>query len=382
MYTLFCAEKEKSRKADRKDRAGRVSDEKRKEKKKKKESKNFNLSDSPKPSSAFSNEYDIYPVGIALGEVVEVKPPQSDGELQTIAVKTKTTSGKKADEKKKKKRIKKRGLIVPGEKKNLVSDLAEEDSEDESTASLIEASSGKKDTVKQEVKKKQKRKRAKPDSEAEQSEPKKLKKSKSQTQEKGNSSLPLSDMEGEQSDLGLLESKSTKHSFPESGSGKDKRRGKEGPSKPAIFKPKKPKFGAVPVIGTKYDSVEHSPLISSSPQSTSSNVATKSKKPKFGITPPYSSSSSSQRSSPDMHVPSLEPSKDKRRVKEVSSKPKKPAFGVSAPKSSQQLAELAEELGEMMAVTEKESSAAEQLQIPVIKPQKTVPVFSKSVKKL
>jgi len=47
-----------------------------------------------------------------------------------------------------------------------------------------------------------------------------------------------------------------------------------------------------------------------------------------------------------------------------------PSVGISG-----QLSDLAQEL-EIMKKTEKESSDAEELQIPVIKPKKTVPVFS------
>jgi len=50
-------------------------------------------------------------------------------------------------------------------------------------------------------------------------------------------------------------------------------------------------------------------------------------------------------------------------------------------KCSEYLCELAEELGEMMKETEKESSQVDQLQLQipaVIKPKKTVPVFSRN----
>jgi len=303
-----------------------------------------------------------------LGEIVDVSLPQTSLTPQT---KTKVTSKEKVKDKKNKETKKKRRDL--SEKENLTSNLAEEPS-DRSKSSSVKPSCDEKDSVKPEVERKKKRKRdmeGKPD----------VKKPKtSKKQENGNSDPSLLGSNDKPNDLNWMQSVSTDHSPQKVGYGKDKHPGKEGSSKLDIFKPKKPKCGAVPTVSAGRDSTEQSlqsgvasPLISLSPNLASKKNPTKPKKPKFGMRSPCSSNPDSQ----NVENPNLTANKGKCRDKEGSSKPKKPVFGVGAGKPGQQLSELAEELGELMKKTEMESAAVEQIEIPVVKPKKTVPFFSK-----
>ena len=407
---MYCAGKKKSRTVDGKHKPGCGIDEKKKKKKKKKSEKR---SASPKPLSATSDLTDDHhsledKFGAILGEVVQTNQLQSGDELQTGGGKSKTTSDEKVEEKQKKKRIKKKGTDL-GEKENMAKEVSEE-----SESSLLEPLSGKKDGVKPDTEKKKKRKGKEVDMEVKH-KPKKMKKSNGPGQEKMKSSQALLDMNEDQSDLGLMESVFGSHSSPEVRSGKVKHHGKERKSKPGISKPKKPTFGASAVVSSKSDAVElsspdrnSSPAFCMSPNLAAHKGPSKPKKPKFWASPTisakrdsveHSSQSSNSNSaasmSPDFaarkHLsepkkpkfgafppcPNTSDAQDKFRGKQGSSKPKKPTFGARGPKSSQELTELAQELSKMMKATEKEAATAEKIQIPVIKPKKTIPSFGK-----
>ena len=403
---MYCAgKKKKSRKVDGKQKPGCGIDEKKKKKKKKKSEKRLA---SRKLLSATSDKADDHhsledKFDAVLGEVVQTNQLQSGDELQTGGGKSKITSDEKVKEKKKKKRIKKKGSDL-GEKENMAKEVSEG-----SESSLPEPFAGKKDGVEPDKEKKKKRKRKEINME-EKHKPKKIKKSNDPVQKKMKSSQASVEMTEDQSDFGLMESVFASHSSPEVGSGKVKHRGKEGNSKPGISKPKKPKFGASAVISSKFDTTECRSQASNSVIFMSPNLAARKglSKPKFGASPvisakcdsaePNSQSSNSNSvtsMSPDF-APRKDPSKPKKpkfgvtapypntfdaqdtyRGKEGSSKHKKPMFGARTPKSSQELSELAQELGEMMKETEKEAATAEEIQIPVIKLKKIVPVFGK-----
>ena len=384
MHKLFIAGK-KLRNADEKKVKG--------EKKKKNVSK---PSESAKPSSTTLSQDHMslhtfeQKTQNVLGVIEEISMPDVVGGLQTPADESKTTCNGKTKEKKK---IKKKDSIG---KENLGSEVP-----NGLDSFSINPSCAKKDLTGQEAEKKKKRKSSKLDMEGK-SELKKPKtnKSRKQLEEDGPSSHQILGENEGSGDLDVAEKQSSNCITPDADPKKDKV-GK-GLSKQDIPKLKKPRFGASPLVSPKCESAEQSPQFSkpSLETSMSPNSAprrqkhnndgpSKRKKPKFGVAPQNSSQPNSQSSNSNLeNTSSPNQAATEHQVAEESSKhkkPKKPKFGAKLNwtlQCSQQLSDLAQELGEIMKKTEKESSDAEELQIPVIKAKKTVPVFSKTAPKM
>ena len=306
--------------------------------------------------------------------------------------------------KEKKKKVRKNKVDDSGDKENLASHLGTE----EGTKSSAE----RKDPVEPEAENKKKRKGGKLDADGKVG-PKKPKMKKAKIQPDEGQPPPGSD------------SVERKHSEAE------KHRGKHGSIKPDIPKQKKSAFWSDSAVSLKADSSDHDPVTSSDvvrskeakclgkgsqkpkfavvpklstsnpgSQSSSSNLENPSpeaeeedahpvgegspkprKRPKLGVTPEFSSHSSSQ-SSGSGNLESLQPSTKARMRAGVSAAKKhkaEPAFGVGAPKSREQLAELAQELQELMKQTDEEGASVKSGD-PVTKPKKTVPCFSRKGK--
>ena len=154
------------------------------------------------------------------------------------------------------------------------------------------------------------------------------------------------------------------------GSGKDKQCGDRGSSKLDVSKPKKLALS---------QSSNSNNAMSMSPKMVSDDEGlTKPKKPKLGVGAEVSSVSNSQTSG-DQSVPDLSPSKDQNVTSSKSRK--KPKFGVEARQKGGKLSDLAQELGELLVVTEQAGCKVDQLKIPDIKPKKVVPIFGKAANK-
>ena len=361
--------KKKSRDGDGKDVKG--------DKKKKTVSK---PSEMPKPSPSTSSQDDqSFHV---LGVIESTSVAQTTGELQTPANKSKISSDGKRKEKKKNKKEK-----VSTGKENVGSDLPEA-----FDSTLTKENCGKKDSMKQESeKKKKKRKSEKLDMEG-QSEPKKpkMKKSKRQSQEDGVAGHGVWGQNEASINLDHAEQQSANCSTADV-STKEDEVGK-GLSKQGSHKSKKLQFWAASQKSSQSNSQasDYDPerMAASKNQDAAENSKPKkNKKSKSAAAPqnlsqqPNSQSSSSgmeNHSSPNLAAKKHKVAKGLPKLK----KPNKPKFGAGTVQCCEQLSGLAEELGEIMKETKKESSVVEELPIPAIKPKKTVPVFGKNAPKM
>ena len=419
---MFIAEKKKrSRNANGKN----VKDEK----KKKKMSRPL---ESPRASSSASSQDKLSIHSCeekthgVLGVIERTSPPETEGRLHTSAEKSQTSSDGKVKERKK---MKKKESVRQENRGSGPTIEVPEGLE----PSSISGSCAKKDFIKQNVEKKKKRKSSKLDMEGH-SVPKKTKMNKLKKHEDGMSSHQVLEQNEKLDGIDLTEQNCTTPDFDP----KEDKLGREGLPKPKVAKLKKPKHGASPLISVKRELAEQSRQSSNLAAAASPNTApskakrdsegpSKPKKPKFGVAPQNSSQSNSQPRNPifenasftnlaasetQVTEESSKPTKKPKKPKFVAvpqnlsqsnshsgssnlpsspnqvteefpkaKKPKKPKFGATLV-CSQKLSDLAQELGEIMQETRQESSSVEELQIPVIKPKKIVPVFSKTASEL
>jgi len=367
----------KSRNADGKNVKG--------EKTKKKMSKPSKESLETAPST--SSQDDVFTYGSdeqSYNVLGVIETPQTTGELHTPANKSKMTKDKQQQQQKQNKEMK-----VSAGKENTGLDVPEgfepcsvKDYRDKIES--IRAESEKKKT--------KKRTGSEVDMERQWAEPKKpkMKKMKRKTHEDGESGHAVSAQnKASDDDVDVVQQQQQQQS-PSCTAldiiGRPKH-DKERLLKQKTAKPKKPKFGAVPQKLSQTDlqsnnsDLENPPSLNPAAATDESYIPKKQKQPKCAGAAPQNNLS--QTSNGGLHdPPSTNLPNSDLTVAEGSTKPKKPKCVAESVKCSEHhLCELAEELGEMMKKTEKESSQVDQLQLQipaVIQPKKTVPVFGRN----